>query len=221
MMAEKIDVSAHVLGRNEEIAKENEELFRKRNLFVFNVMSSPGAGKTTFLVELIKRLKNRYRIGVVEGDVASHIDAERISEQGVPVVQVNTGGTCHLDASMVKKALEHLPLDELDVVIIENVGNLVCPAEWNLGEHLKIVLLSIPEGDDKPQKYPLMFSSGDILILTKIDLLPYFNFNIEHVEKIVRGLNPDIKIMKISSVTFEGYDEVISEIEKRIKEVRG
>ncbi len=220
-MAEKIDVSAHVLGRNEEIAKENEELFRKRNLFVFNVMSSPGAGKTTFLVELIKRLKNRYRIGVVEGDVASHIDAERISEQGVPVVQVNTGGTCHLDASMVKKALEHLPLDELDVVIIENVGNLVCPAEWNLGEHLKIVLLSIPEGDDKPQKYPLMFSSGDILILTKIDLLPYFNFNIEHVEKIVRGLNPDIKIMKISSVTFEGYDEVISEIEKRIKEVRG
>lgn len=219
-MAERIDVSAHVLGRNEEIAKENEELFREKNLFVFNVMSSPGAGKTTFLVELIKRLKNRYRIGVVEGDVASRIDAERISEQGVPVVQVNTGGACHLDASMVKKALEHLPLDELDVVIVENVGNLVCPAEWNLGEHLKIVLLSIPEGDDKPQKYPLMFSSGDIMILTKIDLLPYFNFNIEHVKKVVRGLNPDIKIMKISSVTFEGYDEVIGEIEKRIKEVR-
>jgi hydrogenase nickel incorporation protein HypB len=220
-VSERIDVNAHILGRNDKIAEENRELFEKHNLFVFNVMSSPGAGKTTFLIETIGRLNDKYRIGVLEGDVASRVDAEKISKTGVPVVQINTGGACHLDASMIKKAAYHLPLSELDILIIENVGNLVCPAEWRLGEHLKVVLLSIPEGDDKPLKYPLMFSSADILILTKIDLLPYFNFNISEVEKIVRGLNPDIKIIKLSSTTGEGYDDWLNELEIRIAEVRG
>lgn len=219
-MSERIDVNAHVLGRNDKIAGENRELFEKHNLFVFNVMSSPGAGKTTFLIETIGRLKGKYKIGVLEGDVASKIDAEKISKTGVPVVQINTGGACHLDASMIRKAASHLPLSELEVLIIENVGNLVCPAEWRLGEHLKVVLLSIPEGDDKPQKYPLMFSSADILILTKIDLLPYFNFNVKTVEKVVRGLNPNIKIFKISSTTGEGYDAWLEELKKRIAGVR-
>jgi len=218
-MGEKIEVQERILSRNEAIAKENRQLFESRNLFVFNVMSSPGAGKTTFLVETIKRLRNKYRVGVVEGDVASRVDAERISQTGVPVVQVNTGGACHLDALMIKKAVTHLPLDELDVLIIENVGNLVCPAEWNLGEHLKVVLLSVPEGDDKPVKYPQMFAAADILLLTKVDLLPYFDFRIEEVEKVVKGLNPQAKILKISSVTYEGYGEWLNELEARIKEV--
>jgi hydrogenase nickel incorporation protein HypB len=220
-MGERIEIQERILSRNDALAEENRKLFEEKNIFVFNVMSSPGAGKTTFLVETIKRLKEKYRIGVIEGDVASKVDAEKIGKTGVPVVQVNTGGACHLDASMIKKALEHLPLDNLDVLIIENVGNLVCPAEWRLGEHLKVVLLSIPEGDDKPIKYPQMFAAADILLLTKIDLLPYFNFRLDEVEKVVFGLNPQVKILKISSVTFEGYEEWLNELETKIKEVRG
>jgi hydrogenase nickel incorporation protein HypB len=186
-----------------------------------NVMSSPGAGKTTFLVETIKRLKNRYAIGVVEGDVASQIDAERIRQTGVPVVQVNTGGACHLDAGMVARSLPHLPLDELDVVIIENVGNLVCPAEWNLGEHLKVTLLSIPEGDDKPLKYPLMFAEGDVLVLNKIDLLPYFSFDLEQVERTVRGFNPNVTIFKVSATRGDGLDEWLAFLGETIDQARG
>lgn len=218
-MVERVDIKENILGKNEAFAIENKRLFEEKKLFVMNVMSSPGAGKTTFLTETIKRLKDRYKIGVIEGDVASKIDAERISRTGIPVVQVNTGGACHLDASMVRKAAEHLPLDELEIVIIENVGNLVCPAEWSLGENLKVVLLSVPEGDDKPIKYPLMFSSADVLLITKIDLLPHFNFNFKEIEKVVRGLNPSVKIIKMSSVTLEGYDEWIDELERRIKGV--
>lgn len=216
-MVERVDIKENILGKNEAFAIENKRLFEEKKLFVMNVMSSPGAGKTTFLTETIKRLKDRYKIGVIEGDVASKIDAERISRTGIPVVQVNTGGACHLDASMVRKAAEHLPLDGLEIIIIENVGNLVCPAEWSLGENLKVVLLSVPEGDDKPIKYPLMFSSADVLLITKIDLLPHFNFNLKEVEKVVRGLNPSVKIIKMSSVTLEGYDEWIDELERRIK----
>lgn len=218
-MVERVDIKENILGKNEAFAIENKKLFEEKKLFVMNVMSSPGAGKTTFLTETIKRLKDRYKIGVIEGDVASKIDAERISRTGIPVVQVNTGGACHLDASMVRKAAEHLPLDGLEIIIIENVGNLVCPAEWSLGENLKVVLLSVPEGDDKPIKYPLMFSSADVLLITKIDLLPHFNFNLKEVEKVVRGLNPSVKIIKMSSVTLEGYDEWIDELERRIKGV--
>lgn len=219
-MSERIDVQQNILERNEKIARENEEIFKKKKIFVFNVMSSPGAGKTTFLMETIKRLKEKYRIGVIEGDIASRVDAEKIGETGIPVVQINTGGACHLDASMISKALKHLPVDELDILIIENVGNLVCPAEWRLGENLKVVLLSVPEGDDKPLKYPLMFASADVLIITKIDLLPHFNFDLEQVRKVVSGLNPNVKIIKLSSVTFEGYDEWLDELESRIREVR-
>lgn len=219
-MSERIDVQQNILERNEKIARENEEIFKQKKIFVFNVMSSPGAGKTTFLMETIKRLKEKYRIGVIEGDIASRVDAEKIGETGIPVVQINTGGACHLDASMISKALKHLPVDELDILIIENVGNLVCPAEWRLGENLKVVLLSVPEGDDKPLKYPLMFASADVLIITKIDLLPHFNFDLEQVRKVVSGLNPNVKIIKLSSVTFEGYDEWLDELESRIREVR-
>lgn len=217
----KINVVQDVLLRNTQIAEENRKVFKDNNLFVFNVMSSPGAGKTTFLVETISRIKDRFRIGVIEGDVASQIDAQRIKDTGVPVVQVNTGGACHLDASMVKKALIHLPLSELEVVIIENVGNLVCPAEWKLGEDLKVSLLSVPEGDDKPMKYPLMFTESDVLIINKIDLLPYFNFDIEQVEKVVKGYNPSINILKLSCITFDGFDSWIDYLIPKIEEARG
>lgn len=216
----KIDVAQDVLKRNNQIAEQNKKTFKDHNLFVFNVMSSPGAGKTTFLVETILRIKDRFRIGVIEGDVASQIDAKRIKETGVPVVQVNTGGACHLDASMVRKALQHLPLSELDVIIIENVGNLVCPAEWKLGEDLKVSMLSVPEGDDKPMKYPLMFTESDVLIINKIDLLPYFDFNIDEVEKIVRGFNPNINIFRLSCTTLDGFENWLKYLLSKIEEVR-
>lgn len=210
-----------MLGRNDELARANRALFAARNLFVMNVMSSPGAGKTTFLVETIRRLADRYRVGVVEGDVASQIDAERIRETGVPVVQVNTGGACHLDAGMVSRALPHLPLDELDVVIVENVGNLVCPAEWDLGEHLKVTILSIPEGDDKPMKYPLMFTEGDVLVLNKIDLLPHFTFDLEQVERTVRGFNPNVTIFRVSATRGDGLEDWLSYLIATIDRTRG
>lgn len=216
----EIDVSEDVLGRNEKIAQENRKLFKEKNLFVFNVMSSPGAGKTTFLIETISRMVDKYRVGVVEGDVASKLDAERIRATGVPVIQINTGGACHLDASMVKKALAHLPVSELDVLVVENVGNLVCPAEWKLGEDLKVTILSVPEGDDKPTKYPLMFTAGDILVINKIDLLPHFDFNLKKVEKAVKGLNPDIKIFNVSSTRLDGFDEWMDYLFSVIEEVR-
>lgn len=216
----KVNVVQDVLQRNTRIAEENQKVFRDHNLFVFNVMSSPGAGKTTFLVETINHIKDSFRIGVIEGDVASQIDAERIKETGVHVVQVNTGGACHLDASMVKKALNHLPLSELEVVIIENVGNLVCPAEWKLGEDLKVSILSVPEGDDKPMKYPLMFTESDVLIINKIDLLSHFNFNIQQVEKIVKGFNPAIDIFRLSCITLDGFDSWLKFLIPKIEEVR-
>lgn len=217
---EEIHVGVNILGKNDEIAAKNKKFFEDKNLFAMNVMSSPGAGKTTFLIETIKRISDRYRVGVIEGDVATHIDAERIKTAGAPVVQINTGGACHLDASMVSRAMSHLPIDELDVLIIENVGNLVCPAEWKLGEHMKVTILSIPEGDDKPAKYPLMFSEADVVVLNKIDLLPYFNFDVEGVEKVIRGLNPDVTILRLSSTTFEGFDSWIELLISRIEEVR-
>ncbi len=216
----KVNVVRDVLQRNTQIAEENQKIFRDYNIFVFNVMSSPGAGKTTFLVQTIERIKERFRVGVIEGDVASQIDAERIKATGVPVIQVNTGGACHLDASMVRKALSHLPLSELEVVIIENVGNLVCPAEWKLGEDLKVSLLSVPEGDDKPMKYPLMFTESDVLIINKIDLLPHFNFNMDQVEKVVKGFNPVIDIFKLSCTTLEGFDAWLKFLIPKIEEVR-
>lgn len=217
---EEIQVGVNILGKNDEIAAQNRKIFEDKNLFVMNVMSSPGAGKTTFLIETIKRISDRYRVGVIEGDVATHIDAERIKTAGAPVVQINTGGACHLDASMVSRALTHLPVDDLDVLIIENVGNLVCPAEWRLGEHMKVTILSIPEGDDKPAKYPLMFSEADVVILNKIDLLPHFNFDVAGVERVIRGLNPDVTILKLSSTTFEGFDSWIELLTGKIEEVR-
>jgi len=157
----EIKVLKDILGANDQIAAKNRELLDKNKVFAINVMASPGAGKTSFVLQTIKALKGKIKIGVIEGDIASSIDAETVAEEGVPVVQINTGGECHLEAIQIQNALNNLPLADIDLLLIENVGNLVCPAEFSLGEHLKILIASVPEGDDKPFKYPLMFNTVD------------------------------------------------------------
>ena len=173
-------------------------------------MSSPGAGKTSLILQTIKRLKGKVRIGVIEGDISSSIDAEKISKEEVPVLQINTGGECHLDANMTSPALDNLPLEEIDLLLIENVGNLVCPGEFRLGEHKKVLLLSTPEGDDKPYKYPLMFHIVDVVLINKIDLLPYLKFDIEGFCKAVRGINQNVEIFQISCTTGQGIQDWVS-----------
>jgi hydrogenase nickel incorporation protein HypB len=167
-------------------------------------MASPGAGKTSLVLQTIKALGKTIKIGVIEGDISSSIDAQTVGKEGVPVVQINTGGECHLDANMIQNALNNLPLKEIGLLLIENVGNLVCPAEFNLGEHRKVLVASVPEGDDKPYKYPLMFTTVDAVVLNKTDLLPYVKFNVEAFSKAVRGINAKVKIFPISCTTGEG-----------------
>lgn len=217
----EIKVEQDVLFRNKEIALQNERLFKEKGVYVLNIMASPGAGKTTFILSTLDYLKDKFEVGVIEGDIASKVDAEKIKARGVSVVQINTGGACHLESRMIKKTLSHFNLDELDILIIENVGNLVCPAEFPLGESLKVTLLSIPEGDDKPEKYPLMFSESDIVILTKIDLLPLLNFDLNKVKKVIEGLNPSVKIMEVSALKGDGMDGWFSFLQSEVNAFKG
>jgi hydrogenase nickel incorporation protein HypB len=200
----EIKVLKDILGANEQLAAKNRELLDKNKVFAVNVMASPGAGKTSVVLQTIKALKGKVKIGVIEGDIASSIDAETVAKEGVPVVQINTGGECHLEAIQVQNALNNLPLADIDLLLIENVGNLVCPAEFSLGEHLKILIASVPEGDDKPFKYPLMFNTVDALVLNKIDLLPYVKFNVDGFVKTVKNINAKVEIFKVSCTTGEG-----------------
>jgi hydrogenase nickel incorporation protein HypB len=206
----EIKVVKDILGANDQIARKNRQLFDKNRVFVVNVMASPGAGKTSVIMETIKRLKGKTRLGVVEGDISSSLDAEAISKEDVPVVQINTGGECHLDANMTAIALGDLPLKDIDLLLIENVGNLVCPAEFSLGENLRILIASTPEGDDKPFKYPLMFHEADVVLINKIDLLPYVKFNVDAFSKTIRGINRKVKIFPVSCTTGEGIEEWVS-----------
>ena len=200
----EIKVLKDILGANDQIAAKNRELLDKNKVFAINVMASPGAGKTSVVLQTIKALKGKVRIGVIEGDIASSIDAETVAKEGVPVVQINTGGECHLEAIQIQNALNNLPLADIELLLIENVGNLVCPAEFSLGEHLKILIASVPEGDDKPFKYPLMFNTVDALVLNKIDLLPYVKFNVDGFVKTVKNINAKVEIFKMSCITGEG-----------------
>ena len=204
----QVKVVKNILDANERIASENRELFDKDQVFVINLMGSPGTGKTSFLEKIIPELSKDYRIGVIEGDIQDTYDAERISRLNVPVVQINTGGACHIDGNMVKEALPDLPLREIDVLIVENVGNLVCPAEFNVGENLKIMMLSTAEGDDKPLKYPLMFKVSRAMIVNKIDLLPYVNFDVEKATTGALKINPDLKFFQISCKENKGINEI-------------
>jgi len=212
----QIEIKKDILSAHEMIANENRELFKSNGTFVLNLMSSPGAGKTTLLERTIDLLKDTFSLGVIEGDIATSYDAERISAHGVQVVQINTGGACHLDSAMIKNALDEFNTETLDVLIIENVGNLVCPAEFNLGEDIKIMILSVTEGEDKPCKYPLMFRIAKALIINKVDLLPYIDCNINRIIKDALSLNPDLKIFEISCTKKTGLNSWKEWLEEEI-----
>lgn len=213
----EIKVVRQILEWNENCHNELRDLFDSKKVLVLNVMGSPGAGKTTFITNIITSLKDKYNIGVIEGDVAGKIDAEKIAEMGIPVVQLNTDGACHIEAMSIKNIIPEFDLDKLDVLIVENIGNLVCPAEFEIGEDKKIAVLSIPEGDDKIAKYPLMFEKADAVILNKYDLKQYFNYSEERVIEDAKKLNNEVNIFKVNGIKGEGINEVISWIEKNIK----
>jgi hydrogenase nickel incorporation protein HypB len=202
----KIPIVENILSANERLADENRRMLAEKGVLVVNVMSSPGAGKTSLILRTIEALREQMRIGVIEGDVASRVDADTIEQLGVPVVQINTGGTCHLDANMIRGSLDRLPLDDLDLLLIENVGNLICPTDFALGEALKVMIPSVPEGDDKPYKYPAMFAAVDAIVVNKVDLLPYVEFDLEGFRKLVVGLNGNVEVFEVSCKTGEGIE---------------
>ena len=215
----KINVMQDVLQANDRIAGENRQLFRKNRNLVLNLMSSPGAGKTSLLEKTAEKLAGKLRMGVVVGDIETTRDADRISRFNVPAIQLTTGTACHLDANMVASALPHLQLDKLDVLVVENVGNLVCPAEFVVGEDYKIMILSVTEGDEKPLKYPLMFKESALMLINKIDLLQYTNFNLEEAKGNARKINPSIDIIEISCTKGTGLDAWIEWLTSRHKKM--
>jgi hydrogenase nickel incorporation protein HypB len=215
-MTLKVPVVRDILEANERLAEDNRRVFREAGLVVINLMSGPGAGKTSLLERTIEALQHEIRIGVIEGDIQSSYDAERISQKGVQVVQLNTGGACHLDSNMIKSSLDALDLDALDLLVVENVGNLVCPAEFNVGEDMKAMILSVPEGDDKPLKYPLMFQESRALLINKIDLLPYVNCDVGKIRERALQLNANLKIFEISCRTGEGLDDWADWLRKQV-----
>ncbi len=202
----EIKVLKDILSANDQRAKENRAKLDRHRIFAVNITASPGAGKTSLILETIRKLKATTKIGVVEGDVSSTVDAETVGKEGIPVVQINTGGTCHLDATMLSNALDNLPLQEIELLFIENVGNLICPASFALGEDRNVLIASVPEGDDKPYKYPVMFSKAHLVVLNKIDLLPHVTFNLGAFSKAVKGLNKTADILEISCKTGQGIE---------------
>jgi len=213
----EVKVVKDILGANERIAERNRQLLDSNNVFAVNLMSSPGAGKTSLILQTLKRLKGKIRIGVIEGDVSSSLDAELVAKEGVPAVQINTGGGCHLDANMTSSALGNMTLKDIKLLLIENVGNLICPAEFALGEHRKVLISSIPEGDDKPFKYPLMFHQADAVLINKIDLLPYLKFDAQAFSRTIKKMNEKVKIIQISCTTGQGIEEWVSWLLKQIE----
>jgi len=205
-----------VLEKNDHQAEENRRHFEEHGVFAINLMSSPGAGKTSLLERTIELMKD-LRIGVIEGDLETDRDAQRIRAKGAPAVQISTGSACHLHAFMVHKGIHDLPLEELDLVFIENVGNLVCPASYDVGAHMNVVLLSVVEGDDKPEKYPVMFKGAQLMVITKIDLLPFVDFNIERAINSARKVNPHMDIIRLSAKTGEGMEDWLDYIRFKVR----
>jgi hydrogenase nickel incorporation protein HypB len=203
----KIPVVKEILNANDQVAAENRSAFDAAGVFVLNLMASPGAGKTSLILSTVDRLPGEIRSGVIEGDLASTIDADTIAARGIPVVQINTGGNCHLDAPMVRTALPDLPLDELNLLFIENVGNLVCPAGFALGADLAVVVASVPEGHDKPYKYPGMFASADAVVLNKADLLEVFEFDVDYFRRGLEMVNPGVPFFIVSCRTGDGVED--------------
>lgn len=216
-MTTRIPIVENILSANDRIAERNRAMLDELGVFGINIMASPGAGKTSFILKMLEALNGRLKFGVIEGDLASSIDAEKAMAAGLPAVQINTGGECHLDAVMLADALPALPLRELDLVMVENVGNLVCPANFQIGTHLNVLIASIPEGDDKPYKYPSMYRGMQVLIINKIDLLPYVPFNMEYFRKGVEVLNPGVEVFPVSCKTGENMDAWVDWLVKKIK----
>jgi hydrogenase nickel incorporation protein HypB len=217
----KIDVIENVLKYNKGQADKNRKLFKGSNILVLNLLSSPGAGKTSLIIETIKRLEGKKNIGVIEGDISSTYDAEKIGKLTSNVVQINTGGTCHLNATMVAKAVSKLKIRNLDLIMIENVGNLICPVGFDLGEDYKIVISSVNEGDDKPVKYPPVYIKSNLILLNKMDLIKISDFNQSFFNKKVSELNPDSEVIKISCKTGVGLEKWINWILSRSKDHNG
>lgn len=213
-----VPVVKNILQANERLAASNRKRFDDAGVYVFNLMSSPGAGKTSLLEKTIEALGERLRMGVIEGDLQSSYDAERIQKKGVQAVQINTEGGCHLDGNMIQVAMEAFDLQNLDLLIIENVGNLVCPAEFNLGEHDKVMILSVAEGDDKPLKYPLMFQLSSVLLINKIDLLPYIDCSVETIRDRAAKINGAQKVFEVSCRTGEGLESWFGWLEEKVRE---
>ncbi|MBQ7479428.1 MAG: hydrogenase nickel incorporation protein HypB [Selenomonadaceae bacterium] len=216
----EIQVMKNILGENDRIAAENQAMFRDKGVYVINLMGSPGAGKTSVLEKTMERLKGELRMAVIEGDLFTSKDAERIEKYDVPVIQINTSGGCHLDAAMVQKVAGKMELGDLDLLIVENVGNLVCPAEFAVGEDAKGVVLSITEGDDKPLKYPLVFKESSIALLNKVDILPYCNFDMKSAKEDILALHPGMEVVEVSCTTGQGIDEWCSWLKDRVAEKR-
>lgn len=214
----EIQVMKNILGENDRIAAENQAMFRDKGVYVINLMGSPGAGKTSVLEKTMERLKGELRMAVIEGDLFTSKDAERIEKYDVPVIQINTSGGCHLDAAMVQKVAGKMELGDLDLLIVENVGNLVCPAEFAVGEDAKGVVLSITEGDDKPLKYPLVFKESSIALLNKVDILPYCNFDMKSAKGDILALHPGMEVVEVSCTTGQGIDEWCSWLKGRVAE---
>ena len=215
MSTKVITIEKNILIKNEVAAQENRDLFKSNKVLAVNVLRSPGSGKTTLLVQTSKSFKDRLHVSVTVGDLQTAVDAERIAAAGVPVVQINTGTACHLDAHMVQKSLSSLPLESTDILFIENVGNLVCPAAFDLGEHLKVVLLSVAEGEEKPLKYPPIFQNADCVCINKIDLLPYVDFNIKQCRENLKRICPHAAIFEFSCKTGEGLNRWFDWLESR------
>ncbi|MGD9160977.1 MAG: hydrogenase nickel incorporation protein HypB [Desulfobacteraceae bacterium] len=217
MDVKTIGIKKDILSANSKKAGKIRAALDKHHCRMINIMSSPGSGKTSLITRTINHFKDVYNIAVIEGDIASSIDTEKISELNVPALQINTGGGCHLDANMIEKTLTELEPEHLDIVFTENVGNLVCTADFDLGAHKNVVILSIPEGDDKPYKYPAIFMEADIVLVNKIDVLPYFDFDLDKFPEIINGLNPSAAVLPVSTKSGEGLDEWFLWIEQTFK----
>ena len=211
-----IEVKHSIFADNNQDADRLRQQMKEEKTFLINLMSSPGSGKTTTLTGLIDRLKDELRIGIMEADIDSDVDADTISRTGVKVIQLHTGGMCHLDADMTRQGIRQLGTEGLDLVVLENVGNLVCPAEFDTGAALNMMILSVPEGHDKPLKYPLIFQVCDILVINKIDVLPYFDFDLEKVREFALRRNPNLNIFPISAKTGEGMDALADYLRQQV-----
>lgn len=214
----EIKVVRQILEWNEDCSNEIKEDLKEKKVCLINVMGSPGAGKTSLILQMVKGLVPRYKAGVLEGDIAGQIDAETMERMGIPVVQLNTDGACHIEAMSVQHILPMFDLKDLDVIFVENIGNLVCPAEFNIGENFRVAILSVPEGDDKVEKYPLMFATTDALVMHKYDMKPYFEFDDQRVEREATNRNPGVKVFRASSRTGEGMEAFMAWLIERIEQ---